>query len=186
MNPDGNIEDPVRLPKCKHLFGDHCLKQWLKDSDSCPYCRGKLDSVPRRQHPKVHRRPGYTGAVYNPHLPDAMPTEAEYYAAATRAGHMLPSAAVIQSMSRSRRDRSESGRANSAAAQMELQSRLTLPNRSQISEQVARSREETQGQRSITPYPAGYPGFGNWADIQVPGQEMGSSPFMMSNRDRSF
>jgi hypothetical protein len=38
----------VRLPKCKHLFGDDCLKEWLKDSDTCPYCRDKLPSEPKR------------------------------------------------------------------------------------------------------------------------------------------
>jgi hypothetical protein len=47
MNPDGNIECAVQLPKCKHIFGDHCIKQWLKDSDSCPYCRDKLPSEPK-------------------------------------------------------------------------------------------------------------------------------------------
>jgi hypothetical protein len=47
-NPDGFIEEPVRLPKCKHVFGDRCLKQWLQDSDSCPYCRDKLPSEPKR------------------------------------------------------------------------------------------------------------------------------------------
>jgi hypothetical protein len=47
-NPDGFIERPVRLPKCKHIFGDRCLKQWLQDSDSCPYCRDKLPSEPKR------------------------------------------------------------------------------------------------------------------------------------------
>ncbi len=49
-NPDGFIENPVRLPKCKHVFGDRCLKQWLQDSDSCPYCRDKLPSEPKRSH----------------------------------------------------------------------------------------------------------------------------------------
>jgi hypothetical protein len=47
-NPDGFIERPVRLPKCKHTFGDRCLKQWLQDSDSCPYCRDKLPSEPKK------------------------------------------------------------------------------------------------------------------------------------------
>jgi hypothetical protein len=50
-NPDGFIESPVRLPKCKHVFGDRCLKQWLQDSDSCPYCRDKLPSEPKRNPP---------------------------------------------------------------------------------------------------------------------------------------
>ncbi|KAI9745195.1 MAG: hypothetical protein M1818_001473 [Claussenomyces sp. TS43310] len=46
-NPDGFIESPVRLPTCRHLFGDACLRQWLKDSDTCPYCRDKLDAEPK-------------------------------------------------------------------------------------------------------------------------------------------
>jgi len=32
------------LPKCKHVFGDKCIKKWFEDSDSCPYCRDKLPS----------------------------------------------------------------------------------------------------------------------------------------------
>ncbi|KFY82354.1 hypothetical protein V500_10600, partial [Pseudogymnoascus sp. VKM F-4518 (FW-2643)] len=55
-NPDGNIECAVRLPKCKHVFGDHCLKHWLKDSDSCPYCRDKLPSEPKKSHAEEMRR----------------------------------------------------------------------------------------------------------------------------------
>lgn len=55
-NPDGNIESAVRLPKCKHVFGDHCLKHWLKDSDSCPYCRDKLPSEPKKSHAEEMRR----------------------------------------------------------------------------------------------------------------------------------
>ncbi|KAG5926727.1 hypothetical protein E4U42_003005 [Claviceps africana] len=41
-SPEGVIEAAVRLPLCKHIFGDHCIKKWLEDSDSCPYCRRKL------------------------------------------------------------------------------------------------------------------------------------------------
>lgn len=43
-NPEGLIEKPIRLPKCKHIFGDKCIKKWFEDSDSCPYCRDKLPS----------------------------------------------------------------------------------------------------------------------------------------------
>ncbi|RKF77459.1 hypothetical protein GcM1_219046 [Golovinomyces cichoracearum] len=43
-NPEGISEIPLRLPKCKHIFGDKCIKKWLEDSDSCPYCRDKLPS----------------------------------------------------------------------------------------------------------------------------------------------
>ncbi|CAG8974419.1 hypothetical protein HYALB_00004115 [Hymenoscyphus albidus] len=41
-NPEGLTEVPLRLPKCKHIFGDLCIKKWFEDSDSCPYCRDKL------------------------------------------------------------------------------------------------------------------------------------------------
>ncbi|EPE06480.1 zinc finger protein atl6 [Ophiostoma piceae UAMH 11346] len=43
-NPEGVNEAPLRLPKCKHVFGDHCIKKWFNQSDSCPYCRDKLPS----------------------------------------------------------------------------------------------------------------------------------------------
>ncbi|KAL2118979.1 hypothetical protein VTJ04DRAFT_5938 [Mycothermus thermophilus] len=45
-SPEGVIEAPLRLPKCKHVFGDHCLKKWFEESDSCPYCRDKVPSEP--------------------------------------------------------------------------------------------------------------------------------------------
>ncbi len=45
-SPEGVIEAPLRLPKCQHIFGDHCIKKWFEDSDSCPYCRDKLPSDP--------------------------------------------------------------------------------------------------------------------------------------------
>lgn len=46
--PEGIREAPRRLPKCKHVFGDYCLKTWLNQSASCPYCRDKLP--PRFEH----------------------------------------------------------------------------------------------------------------------------------------
>ncbi|KAK7427674.1 hypothetical protein QQZ08_005780 [Neonectria magnoliae] len=46
--PEGINEAPIRLPKCKHVFGDHCIKKWFEDSDSCPYCRDKLHSEPKQ------------------------------------------------------------------------------------------------------------------------------------------
>ncbi|KAM5383608.1 hypothetical protein ACJZ2D_001845 [Fusarium nematophilum] len=48
--PEGFCEAPLRLPKCGHIFGDHCIKKWFEDSDSCPYCRDKLPSEPKQQH----------------------------------------------------------------------------------------------------------------------------------------
>lgn len=49
-SPEGINEAPLRLPKCKHVFGDHCIKKWFEDSDSCPYCRDKLPSEPKHNH----------------------------------------------------------------------------------------------------------------------------------------
>ncbi|KAI1807155.1 hypothetical protein F4811DRAFT_37985 [Daldinia bambusicola] len=45
--PEGISENPLRLPKCKHVFGDHCIKKWFEESDSCPYCRDKVPSEPQ-------------------------------------------------------------------------------------------------------------------------------------------
>ncbi|KAI2635195.1 hypothetical protein GGS21DRAFT_490407 [Xylaria nigripes] len=43
-NPEGINEAPLRLPKCRHVFGDHCIKKWFQESDSCPYCRDQVHS----------------------------------------------------------------------------------------------------------------------------------------------
>lgn len=37
--PEGINEAPLRIPRCKHIFGDHCIKKWLYQKHSCPYCR---------------------------------------------------------------------------------------------------------------------------------------------------
>lgn len=50
--PEGINEAPLRLPKCRHIFGDHCIKKWLAESNSCPYCRDKLPS--EQQHVLRH------------------------------------------------------------------------------------------------------------------------------------
>ncbi|KAF5623324.1 e3 ubiquitin ligase hrd-1 [Fusarium sp. NRRL 52700] len=47
--PEGIQEAPLRLPKCGHVFGDHCIKKWFEDSDSCPYCRDRLHSESKAQ-----------------------------------------------------------------------------------------------------------------------------------------
>ncbi|KAK1833806.1 hypothetical protein QBC39DRAFT_40632 [Podospora conica] len=43
-NPEGIQETPLRLPNCQHIFGEHCIKKWFEESDSCPYCRDKVHS----------------------------------------------------------------------------------------------------------------------------------------------
>ncbi|KAA8631919.1 hypothetical protein SMACR_00448 [Sordaria macrospora] len=42
MSPEGITEQPLRIPMCKHVFGEHCIKKWFQDSNSCPYCRAEL------------------------------------------------------------------------------------------------------------------------------------------------
>ncbi|KAF2118976.1 hypothetical protein BDV96DRAFT_629538 [Lophiotrema nucula] len=32
---------------CKHIFGDHCIREWLKDHNTCPLCRIELFRLPR-------------------------------------------------------------------------------------------------------------------------------------------
>lgn len=54
-SPEGVCEAALRLPKCGHIFGDHCIKKWLEESDSCPYCRDKLHSEPK-QHTSASTR----------------------------------------------------------------------------------------------------------------------------------
>ncbi|EFX03421.1 zinc finger protein atl6 [Grosmannia clavigera kw1407] len=49
-SPEGINEAPLQLPKCKHVFGDHCIKKWFEESDSCPYCRDKVPSEPVMQY----------------------------------------------------------------------------------------------------------------------------------------
>ena len=36
-------KDSCELP-CKHAFDRACLEHWIKDHDSCPVCRMKLDN----------------------------------------------------------------------------------------------------------------------------------------------
>lgn len=42
-SPEGLCEEPLRLPTCKHVFGDHCISRWFEESESCPYCRRDLE-----------------------------------------------------------------------------------------------------------------------------------------------
>ncbi|KAI0205040.1 hypothetical protein F4808DRAFT_320711 [Astrocystis sublimbata] len=70
-SPEGINEAPLRLPKCKHVFGDHCIKKWFQESDSCPYCRDKVHSDPlhpRRANTGFRLMPPYQGQGTIPHL----------------------------------------------------------------------------------------------------------------------
>lgn len=52
--PDGISEKPLRISRCKHVFGDRCVRKWLCQKYSCPYCR---TSVSRMGDSKYERRP---------------------------------------------------------------------------------------------------------------------------------
>jgi hypothetical protein len=51
--PEGYKEIPLRLPKCKHVFGSHCIKEWFETADNCPYCRTKLQPSFKKTNPYV-------------------------------------------------------------------------------------------------------------------------------------
>lgn len=55
-SPEGIVETPIRLPKCKHVFGNECIIKWLQESYSCPYCRDKLESEMARPDQETIRR----------------------------------------------------------------------------------------------------------------------------------
>lgn len=38
-----NLENPVLLPKCQHLFCGGCLLEWYKTRNNCPLCRSQED-----------------------------------------------------------------------------------------------------------------------------------------------
>lgn len=44
-SPEGVTEKAVKTPKCGHVFGDHCIKEWLAMNDVCPYCRLQIDTT---------------------------------------------------------------------------------------------------------------------------------------------
>ncbi|KAA8564343.1 hypothetical protein EYC84_011287 [Monilinia fructicola] len=55
-NPEGVSEQPLRVPKCKHIFGAICIKKWFKENDTCPYCRDKVPSESSRKVMMRHAR----------------------------------------------------------------------------------------------------------------------------------
>ncbi|KAK8114746.1 ring finger domain-containing protein [Apiospora kogelbergensis] len=71
-NPEGVNEAPLRLPKCKHIFGDHCIKKWFEESDSCPYCRDKVPSEPQFHHGRPHSNQAMMHLVRQQHHGFAM------------------------------------------------------------------------------------------------------------------
>lgn len=48
--PEGINEAPLRIPRCRHIFGDHCIKKWLTQKHTCPYCRDTVPGQPDSDH----------------------------------------------------------------------------------------------------------------------------------------
>ncbi|KAK4085440.1 uncharacterized protein Triagg1_430 [Trichoderma aggressivum f. europaeum] len=74
--PEGINEEPLRLPKCKHVFGNHCLARWFEDSDNCPYCRDKLELPPKHSDRVVSQF--FTAMMSARHQLPPGPTEEMY------------------------------------------------------------------------------------------------------------
>ena len=45
----GAIECLIRLP-CSHLFGSHCIANWLNENNTCPVCRSAFFPAQPRPH----------------------------------------------------------------------------------------------------------------------------------------
>ncbi|KAM3077039.1 hypothetical protein ACMFMF_004953 [Clarireedia jacksonii] len=80
MNPEGISEDPIRLPKCKHIFGLGCIKKWFEENDSCPYCRDKIPSESARklmfrQHRQMHHGGDRPRSNFSQSNPPAIPDD---------------------------------------------------------------------------------------------------------------
>ncbi|KAF7852586.1 uncharacterized protein EAF02_012173 [Botrytis sinoallii] len=44
MRPDtSNSHIACAVPVCSHIFGKHCIIQWLKHHSTCPLCRNRVD-----------------------------------------------------------------------------------------------------------------------------------------------
>lgn len=42
---DGEVEIPVKLRSCGHIFGEQCIHEWVQTNNSCPTCRKEFVAV---------------------------------------------------------------------------------------------------------------------------------------------
>ncbi|CAD6452976.1 c551b015-08ff-4813-bc07-dcf87efa97a4 [Sclerotinia trifoliorum] len=89
-NPEGVSEQPLRLPKCRHIFGAICIKKWFKENDSCPYCRDKVPSESAAA--KIIVRHARQLMRDQRDQRDQMRNRLSATARSTEAGHLNPSA----------------------------------------------------------------------------------------------
>lgn len=48
---DGEVEIPVKLRSCGHIFGEKCINEWVQTNNSCPACRKEFAAVRARMMP---------------------------------------------------------------------------------------------------------------------------------------
>lgn len=48
---DGEVEIPVKLRSCGHIFGEKCINEWVQTNNSCPTCRKGFAAVGARMMP---------------------------------------------------------------------------------------------------------------------------------------
>lgn len=58
------------MPKCKHIYGDVCLKRWLEEKNTCPYCRNALTS--KRSDPGRVEVTRYVNSVQQSYMHSVM------------------------------------------------------------------------------------------------------------------
>lgn len=42
LMPNVDIDSPVRLSPCNHVFGMRCVRRWLRQNPTCPLCRTRI------------------------------------------------------------------------------------------------------------------------------------------------
>ncbi|KAF2036580.1 hypothetical protein EK21DRAFT_83535 [Setomelanomma holmii] len=67
-SPNNQLSNPssepaIAITKCGHTFGQNCLAQWMRDSNTCPICRVEFFDLPK-QPMEEDERPLFALGVY--------------------------------------------------------------------------------------------------------------------------
>ncbi|KIH89613.1 hypothetical protein SPBR_07243 [Sporothrix brasiliensis 5110] len=73
--PEGIVEHPLRMPKCNHVFGHHCIRRWLVQHNTCPYCRGRIEDPTT----DGHRSASGSFRRFNANLPFSSPSQSSRF-----------------------------------------------------------------------------------------------------------